>query len=335
MPRHGGNGSRLVVHVRAGLAAATHHRLDDGRGVAAIAGALDAGHDDGGAVVGLHAAVEQVERLDDHAAVQHVVHAHALFVVGLGIVRRVLRVDHLHHRDLLGAGSVVVHVPHERLTEHLSGAHQPVAPREERIAGERRHRTAVSRSADPHLRVPVHRAIDDDGVAHPRLDHAHGDPDEGLGARAAAVDIHVEVEADPQVARDRGGGRRIVVAVGEHPIDVTGFETRVGHRRADRPRRQTSRRRLSAAHIARFTDAHDRVFAPQAAGRVTDQICHRITSSRRAAHHTIAPGAPRPGGRRACTGGRGQARVGARPRRMHGRGQPTDHRGGAPRGSTV
>src|SRR6059036_2730347 len=50
--------------------------------------------------------------------------------------------------------------------------------------------------ADADLRVAVHRAVDRNGVAHPGLDRAHGQADQGLRGGAAPHHVHIEVEAD-------------------------------------------------------------------------------------------------------------------------------------------
>jgi hypothetical protein len=50
--------------------------------------ARSACHDDRGAVVGLDAAIEQMQRLADEAAVDHVLDREALLVIGLRVVER-------------------------------------------------------------------------------------------------------------------------------------------------------------------------------------------------------------------------------------------------------
>src|SRR5215510_15446797 len=76
----------LVVHVGAGFAHAPGDAADQHAGMATVAGALGAGDDDGGGIVGLHAAIEQMQRLADDAARQHVLYRNPLLVIGLGIV---------------------------------------------------------------------------------------------------------------------------------------------------------------------------------------------------------------------------------------------------------
>src|SRR5262249_48087938 len=73
---------RLIVHVGARLAHAARNGAYQRSGVAAVPGAVGARHDDGRGVVGLHAAVEEMQRLADDAARQHVLHRHAGLVEG-------------------------------------------------------------------------------------------------------------------------------------------------------------------------------------------------------------------------------------------------------------
>ena len=65
-------------------------RADDGldhcRAVASIPRPVQAGDDDAGGVVGLHAAVQQMQRLADDAGIDHVFHRDALLVIGLRVV---------------------------------------------------------------------------------------------------------------------------------------------------------------------------------------------------------------------------------------------------------
>src|SRR5262245_55260031 len=83
---HGGDRPGLVVHIAAWLAAAAHHAADQHGWVAAVTRALGARDNDGSGVVGLDATVEQVQRLADDAAGEHVLHRYPRLVVGLGIV---------------------------------------------------------------------------------------------------------------------------------------------------------------------------------------------------------------------------------------------------------
>src|SRR5262249_12338446 len=67
--------TRLIVHIDARLAHATRDAADERRGVLEVARMSRTCDYDGRGVVGLHAAVEQMQRLADDAAGQHVLHS--------------------------------------------------------------------------------------------------------------------------------------------------------------------------------------------------------------------------------------------------------------------
>ena len=131
---------------------------------------------------------------------------HALLVVGLRVVGGVLAVRRPHGRHLRRRGAVVVHVAHEGRAEHLSGALPAIGAAVQHVARDR-HGRARARAADAHLGEAVHGTEDGDGLAHAGLDHADGDADQRLGRRAAAEHVHVEVEADAEVAGYERGRR--------------------------------------------------------------------------------------------------------------------------------
>src|SRR2546430_820107 len=120
-------GDRAVrpVEVQAGLRHAPGDAHDVDGPVAAGARALGRGHDDAGRVVGLEAAVEEVERLHDPARADDVRNRHALLEERFGILRRVLAVRDLHVRDLLRGRPVLVHVAEEGGREVLARAPHP------------------------------------------------------------------------------------------------------------------------------------------------------------------------------------------------------------------
>ena len=209
----------LVVHVEARLVAAADHPADQDQRVLAVLRPLGRGHDDRGAVVGLDAAIEEVQRLADKAAVDDVLDREALFVIRLRVVRGVLAVEHLNVRDLLGRRAVIVHVAHEGRREALPGALPAIGAVVQHVAGDGRRRARAG-AADPHLAVAVHRAEDRDGLAEPGLDDADRDADQRLGRGAAADHIHVEIEAQPQIAGDKGRRRRVAAGIVEHAVDV-------------------------------------------------------------------------------------------------------------------
>ncbi len=199
----------LVVHVEPRLADPPGDRLDHRRRVFAIASAIQAGDDDAGRVVGLDAAIEQVQRRADHPRVDHVLHRIALLVIGLRVVGGVLGVHHLDVGDLFRRGGVVVHVAQEGRREHLPGALPTIGAVVDQVAGDRRRRAGAD-AADPDLGVAVHRAEDRHRVAHAGLDHADRDADQRLGRGAAAVHVREKIQPDAEIAGDEGREGRIV-----------------------------------------------------------------------------------------------------------------------------
>ena len=262
---HGRDWAGLIVHVEPRLVATADDAADERRCMAAVARVGGAGDDDGVAVVGLDAAIEQVQRLADDAARQHVGDREALLVERLGIVRGVLAVDRLDGGDLLRPGAVIVHVTHERRAEHLSRALPAIRAAVQHVA---RHRRRCSRpgAADAHLREAVHGAEDRHRLAHAGLDEAHRHPDQRLGRRAAAEHVHVEVEPHAEIAGDERREHRIPRLVRQHPVDVGRLEPRVFDRVAHRPGGERARRPPRAAHVVGLADPDDRVFVAQIFG---------------------------------------------------------------------
>ena len=193
--------------------------------MAQVARTFGAGDDDAGGVVGLHAAVEQMQRLADDPAVEHVIDRVALLVERLRIVRGVLGMHHLHHRHLLGLGAVLVHVAHEGGREHLARALPAIGAAVQRVAVDRRG-GARAGAADAHLRIAVHRTEDRDALAHAGFHDADRDADQRLGRRAAAVHVHEEVQADAEIAGEERRRRRIVAGIGQHAVDVGRLQAR-------------------------------------------------------------------------------------------------------------
>ena len=255
----------LVVHVGARLAAAADDAADQGARMAAVLGPVGAGHDHGRGVVGLHAAVEQVQRLADDAARQHFVDGEALLVEGFRVVRGVLAVDRLDGGDLLGPRAVVVHVAHEGRREHLAGALPAVGAHVQGIA---RHRCRGARAgaADAHLAKAVHGAEDHHGLAHAGFHQADRHADQRLGRRAAAEHVHVEVEPEPEVAGDEGREGRIARLVGQHAVDVGSLQAGILDGVAHRPGAERARRHPGAARIGRLAHADDGVLVAKVLG---------------------------------------------------------------------
>ena len=194
------------MHVHPRLAAPSHDPPDQCRRMPHVLRPIGACDDDRGRVVGLHAAIQQMQRLADDPAAENIVHRVPLFVEGLRIVRRMLRVDNLHHRHLLGLRAVFIHVAHERRAEHLPGALPPIRTIVEHIPANRRRRSRAGAS-DPNLRKPVHCPEQRHGVAQPGFHHADRNADQRLGRGATADALHVEIQPGTNIAgheRSRG-----------------------------------------------------------------------------------------------------------------------------------
>ena len=74
-------------------------------------------------------------------------------------------------------------------------------------------------AADADLGEPVHRTENRDRLAQAGFHDADGDADQRLGRGPAAEHIHVEVQADAQIARDHWGKCGVTALIGQHPID--------------------------------------------------------------------------------------------------------------------
>src|SRR5438876_1169473 len=237
-----------------------------------------------------HASQNPKALLKQRVTVQDVLHRHALLQERLRVLRGVLAVGDPHVGDLCGGRPVLVHVPHEGRREVLAGAAHAVGHLGQveppyRLGGAR------AGAANAEFRVAVHRAVDRDGIAHARLDRAHGQARERLRRRAAAHHVHVEVEADAQVGGDAVGERRVTALVVEHAIDVGRGEPGVEDRLADRLDGHGARRTRRGARVLRFTDADDAVLVPKPA--TLDE--HRLDAS--SLIRGTAPTRPRFGGR--------------------------------------
>ena len=195
-----GDGAELIGHIGPRRTAPADHPEDTGGRMPVVVGAIGAGDDEGGGVVGFHAAIEQMHRLHDEAAVEDVVDEEAPAVDRLGIVGGVLGLEDFDRGDLLRGGAEVMHMAHEGRAKALSGAEPAVGGGVQGVAADSAARAAGA--AHAHAGEAMHGAEDDHRSAEAGLDHPDGDADEGLGAGAAAKDIHEEIEADAEIAGD-------------------------------------------------------------------------------------------------------------------------------------
>ena len=169
---------------------------------------------------------------------------------------------HLHMRDLLGGRAVIVHMAHERGRKALPGALPAIGAVVHHVAGDRCRR-ARSGAADPHLRVSVHRAEDRDGLAQARFHDPDRDADEGLGRRAAADHVHIEIEPDTEIAGDERRRRRVATRIIQHAVNVGRLQSGIEDRVPDRPAAQGPGRLVRAPRIGGLADPDDRIFVAQ------------------------------------------------------------------------
>ena len=125
-----------------------------------------------------------------------------------------------------------MHVPGEGELEELRRARHAVGQRLELPLADGGHRGSAGGRAAARTAagVAVHRAVDDDGLAHPGFDRTDPETHERLDAGTAARAVHMEVRADAEVSGDNRGRRRIIAVVAEEPVDVLRSEARVSHR---------------------------------------------------------------------------------------------------------
>ena len=164
--------------------------------------------------------------------------------------------------DLLGGRAEVVHVAHEGRREHLPRALPAIGAAVHHVARDG-HCGAHAGAADPHLRIAVHRAEDHHRLAHAGLDDADRNPDQRLGRRSPAEHVHVEIEADAEVAGDEWREHRVVELIRQHAVDLGRFQSGVDHGVAHRDRCERPRRLVGAAHVVGLTDADNGIFVAQ------------------------------------------------------------------------
>ena len=261
--RHPRNRSVLVVEVTARLHASALHRHDVRWRMPQVLRPLRRCNDDTGRVVRLKAAVQQVRaRLHDPARVHHVVHRNALLHQRLRVIARVVAVRNLDVRQVLARNAVLHHVPRECEREALHRArHAVCAPQQVRPANRRSR--ARARAADPHLRVPVHRAEYRHGIAHAGFDSADGKSDERLSARTAAGAVHIKVQPHPQVVHHRRRRRRIAPVIAQHPVHILRRQPRVVDGVAYSLHAQRPRAAPRRPAILRLSDANNCVLVFQ------------------------------------------------------------------------
>ena len=126
------------------------------------------------------------------------------------------------HAELLALEPVVAHVAHAADAELLGRRGEAVERLEAVGRGDRgrRHRAARSLTAHAPAGAAVHRAEDDHGVAVAADHEADRVSDQGLGARTAAHDVDLVVEAHPQRRGDVHSGGGVGGVVAGDAVDV-------------------------------------------------------------------------------------------------------------------
>ena len=188
--------------------------------------ALRRGHDDRDAAVGDEAAVEQVQRIDDHAR-------------GLMVRER----DRVFHHRMLGQGSVAATVhrdPAELLACRAIERHVP--PRADRaIRGVAEHapdapRVAAARGGIELRALGARRVTEDagHGVRHPGRDGHGRELHERAGCRATHGQRSREARVDADVLAERevmlGAFGRRAARHGQEAVDVVLLDTGIGDR---------------------------------------------------------------------------------------------------------
>ena len=202
-----------------------------------VAGPLERRHDQGLAAVGLLAAVEQVQRLDDPAAGLVLLERDRLLVEpGLGVGRRVPAVGHGHPAQVLAGRSGGVEIALRRHGHPRGRRQQPdrQVGRHVRVLRVGERGPALHAGAEAAARALVEGAVTDDDVGHPGGDGQRRLLNGGAGRAAAVVDAAEEAQlADAQAARDVDVGVG-VRAEGDHALHLgrrqTGLLQRQVHR---------------------------------------------------------------------------------------------------------
>ena len=201
--------SVLVVHIDSRLAAAPDHGADLHQWLLEILGVFGTADDDAGGIIGLHAAVEQMQWFADDTRVHDILDRVTGLVIGFWIIGGVLAVRNLDVRDLFWGRAVIVHMAQESRGEHLTCTLPAVRPHMDLVTNDWRCR-ACSSAANPHLRVAVHRTKDRDRLAHAGLDHPHGDTNQRLGTGATAMHVHIEIQSDAKITGHKRREGRVV-----------------------------------------------------------------------------------------------------------------------------
>ena len=221
-------------------------------------------HERAGAV-GLEAAVEEAERLDDARRCGMVGEGHRAIVHhGGGVQIRVPPERHGHVAQLLGGRAVAIHVAADEEGHADRGVEEPERKREAERRVLRAHAHDIARQCAPEAAELPHRdrSVDDDAVGGAGGDRHGGVPDRRAGPSPADDPRHAGVahHPDPEVGGDEA---ELVPVVGERreAVDVGDGEAGVVHRAEDRLEGELvlrAARELSPLRVLGLGDADDR-----------------------------------------------------------------------------
>ncbi len=235
-----------------------------------ILGAIGAGQDQRAAAVGDEAALQDPERVGDHARVQHVRNGDRLLHGGARILRRPFPLHHGHHGDLLVGDAVGLHVAQHRNRKHAGRTVDTERGLELAVEAVRWRR---ARQLADH-RLAAFGVGDQHGLAQAGFDRGRGVADmqhEGAAADRGAVDPgRRDAEIVGDLLRRLHGGR--------DPVDVRQFQPGIRDRIESRVRMKLDLRHVgddtefggfSRADDGHLVPAHDgQPFAGRNTGRV-------------------------------------------------------------------
>ena len=246
-PQLAGHDVHLPQHGEVVVVVGGHHLLarsgtlgrgpDDGRGARQVPGPLERRDHEGLAAVGLLAAVEEVEGLDDPPRVLVVLEGDRLLVEPrLGVGRGVLAVGHGHPPEVLTGGPGGVQVPLGGHGHPLGRGQQSLGrvPGEVRRLGVGDGQATLHAGAESVAGAFVERPVADDDVGHTGLDGQGGLLDGAAARPAAVVDAAEERElahAETPCDLDLGVGVR---AEGDQAVHLGRLDAGVPQGQVDR-----------------------------------------------------------------------------------------------------
>ena len=236
------------------------HAEDHHRRLGEVPGTLQARHQHGAAAVGLQRAVQQVQRVDDHARLLVVLDGDGLLHSGVGVQGRVPPGGDGDLRQVLAAGAELVHVALGRQGVAGRGREVPPGPlpvlvaTADGVAGGGVSGGALARVHAQHR--AAHAGVD----GHDRVLH-HGDGRGAPQGEVGGVDRgdagHVR---QPHSVAPVGVVQRLV---GEEPVHRVAADAGVIETLPDRFEMQRVRRAVRALAHQRLAHAHDGVFSPK------------------------------------------------------------------------